>query len=180
MGMFKYSSEVVPTQTLQLNTIKVCLCTFESHNLKLPSSEQEAILSSCKNNPSRFFSPSILRWIWQTSKSFPTKFEILPLPAPTASNKNRPWGHARHQRCTSGFLHPSVCPMHSDRSAASLQTGNLCFFISPFKPVHIRTLSIYRCYSWNWYNQYEATVRLESSGKGKGVDDIIGFHCATS
>lgn len=55
MGMFKYSSEVVPTQTLQLNTIKVCLCTFESHNLKLPSSEQEAILSSCKNNPSRFF-----------------------------------------------------------------------------------------------------------------------------
>lgn len=57
MGMFKYSSEVVPTQTLQLNTMKVCLYVFETHNLKLPSTEQEAILSSCKNNSSRFFFP---------------------------------------------------------------------------------------------------------------------------
>lgn len=55
MGMFKYSSEVVPTQTLQLNTVKVCLYVFETQNLKLPSAEQEAILSSCKNKSSRFF-----------------------------------------------------------------------------------------------------------------------------
>lgn len=88
MGMFKYSSEVVPTQTLQLNTVKVCLYVFETHNLKLPSAEQEAILSSCKNKSSRFFFffPSRLRWIWQTSKSSSVKFETLSLPAPTASN----------------------------------------------------------------------------------------------
>ena len=35
--------------------MKGCLYVFETHNLKLPSAEQEAILSSCKNNSSWFF-----------------------------------------------------------------------------------------------------------------------------
>lgn len=34
MGMLKYSSEVIPSQTLQLNTMKVCLYMFETTSWK--------------------------------------------------------------------------------------------------------------------------------------------------
>lgn len=56
MGMFKYSSEVIPTQTLQLNTIKVCLYMFETTIWKcLVLSRKQ--FSLCKNNSSWYFFP---------------------------------------------------------------------------------------------------------------------------
>lgn len=141
MGMFKYSSEVVPTQTLQLNTMKVCLYVFETHDLKLPSAEQEAILSSCKNNSSRwffFFSPpfhtgmhltnfkALFSKVWNTS-SPQSRSQWLEL-APGMGEKPK--------EVSVGFPHRRVRPSHSARAAAALQGGDLCFFLSPLKAVH--------------------------------------------
>lgn len=145
MGMFKYSSEVVPTQTLQLNTKTVCLYVFETHNLKLPSAEQEAILSSCKNNSSRFFFPlpcwdefdklqSLFGKVWNTS-------------TPCSHSQ---WLEHATGRCkklkdvSGGFPHPHICPLHSAEAAAALQSGNFCFFLSPLKPAHTLLLTVFK------------------------------------
>lgn len=53
-----------------------------------------------------FFPSSILRWIWQTSKSFSATSETLPLAAPTTSDHTGDEWEAK--RCDSGFSsHPS-------------------------------------------------------------------------
>lgn len=120
MGMFKYSSEVVPTQTLQLNTKTVCLYVFETHNLKLPSAEQEAILSSCKNNSSRLFSLPCWDEFDKLQSLFRQSLKYLHslLPQPVIRTCNREVQEAeRHVR---GFPTPPCMPYPRSWSCGSL------------------------------------------------------------
>lgn len=133
MATFKYSSELVPTQTLQLNTMKMCLYVFKTHNLKLPSAEQEAILSSCKNNSSWFFSPLPY---WDEFDKLQSRFQLSLkhfhslLPQPVIQNHTGDKWEAKS--CDSGF------PSHP-------RSTLLCFFLSPLKSVCTFLLTIF-----NW------------------------------
>lgn len=135
MGMFKYSSEVVPTQTLQLNTMKVCLYVFETHDLKLPSAEQEAILSSCKNNSSRwfffFFFPPLPYWDAFDKLQSPfqqsLKYFRSPLPQPVIRTGTGDGREAK--RGVSGFPAPPRTPQ-----SPSPGCGYFAVWRSPFLP----------------------------------------------
>lgn len=146
MGMFKYSSEVVPTRTLQLNTMKVCLYVFETHSLKLPSAEQEAILSSCKNNSSRFFFP-LPYWDEFDKLQSPFRQSLKYFHSPLLQHSQ--WlehapGTCEVLKDTSvGFPHPCRSPSHPARAAATLWSGDLYFFLRPLKPVHTFLLIVF-------------------------------------
>lgn len=144
MGMFKYSSEVVPTQTLQLNTMKVCLYAFETHNLKLPSAEQEAILSSCKNNSSRFFFPFHTEMNLTNFKALFGKVWNISSPCSHSQWLGHATGRCKKLKDVSvGFPPPHVCPIHPAGAAATLRSRKLCFFLSPLKPVHTFLLIVF-------------------------------------
>lgn len=183
VGMFKYSSEVIPTQTLQLNTMKVCLYVFETTIWKCLVLSRKQFFPYVKIIQADFSPPSITGWIWQTSVLCCKIWNIYVLcfHSQWLIRLIRECARIR-KTCECICRSPVKCPGHSGGAGVTLQSGNPFTAPQPpetsaYIPTDYLQLADTRCRTEKNMHFVGRAGFSEGMRKDKRVNDITAFHC---